>query len=184
MLKRIRSWFKHLSKAGKIGTVGAGLFCLLIVSSAIAKSGSQTPPESGPNPHTPACEASTTFTTEPQAIPFTTTKVDDANLEKGKTVVTTTGISGETTITKEVTSYVPDNCKPASTKTVKEETTKQPVTEVVSVGTKVCSPYYSPCVPNVSYDLDCSDIGMRVSVSGGDPYRLDADHDGVGCESY
>ncbi len=47
-----------------------------------------------------------------------------------------------------------------------------------------CNPNYSPCVPNVPYDLDCKDIGVRVQVIGGDPYRLDGDGDGIGCESY
>jgi hypothetical protein len=33
------------------------------------------------------------------------------------------------------------------------------------------------------YDLDCPDVGHPVSVPGADPHRLDADDDGVGCES-
>jgi hypothetical protein len=33
------------------------------------------------------------------------------------------------------------------------------------------------------YDLDCRDVGYPVSVPGADPHRLDADNDGVGCES-
>ena len=47
-----------------------------------------------------------------------------------------------------------------------------------------CNPNYSGCVPNSSDDLDCADIKQRVTVTGTDVYRLDADHDGVGCESY
>lgn len=47
-----------------------------------------------------------------------------------------------------------------------------------------CNPNYSPCVPNVSYDLDCPDIGFPVRVIGSDVYRFDADGDGIGCESY
>ena len=47
-----------------------------------------------------------------------------------------------------------------------------------------CSPDYTPCIPNVSYDLDCSDIRERVHVIGTDVYHLDADHDGTGCERY
>jgi len=46
-----------------------------------------------------------------------------------------------------------------------------------------CAPGYSPCIPDVPYDLDCADIGFTVSVTGSDPYRLDGDGDGVGCES-
>lgn len=48
-----------------------------------------------------------------------------------------------------------------------------------------CNPNYSGyCVPNVSYDLDCADVRHRVTVVGVDVYRLDGDHDGIGCESY
>jgi hypothetical protein len=196
MLKRVRTWFDHLSAAGKIGAGIASVFCLLIVTSALA------------NPQTtPDCKASTTTQTETQSIPFDKTKSNDTNLEKGKTAVTTQGVNGEKTITKKITQYSPDGCKPSSTTVTKEETTKEAVAEVTNVGMKEpapapapapaptavstpapthssCSPYYSPCVPDVSYDLDCSDIGMRVSVHGGDPYHLDADHDGIGCESY
>ncbi len=48
-----------------------------------------------------------------------------------------------------------------------------------------CHPSYDPCVPD-GPDLDCPDIrGMGlapVDVIGPDEYRLDGDHDGVGCE--
>jgi hypothetical protein len=48
-----------------------------------------------------------------------------------------------------------------------------------------CEPGYSPCLPIVE-DLDCADISdadKPVHVTGDDPYRLDADDDGWGCES-
>lgn len=48
-----------------------------------------------------------------------------------------------------------------------------------------CHPSYSPCLPIVA-DLDCKDVramGLApVRVKGPDDYRLDADHDGIGCE--
>jgi endonuclease YncB( thermonuclease family) len=48
-----------------------------------------------------------------------------------------------------------------------------------------CHPSYSNCLPIVS-DLDCPDVRALgkapVQVSGADPYRLDADKDGLGCE--
>ncbi len=46
-----------------------------------------------------------------------------------------------------------------------------------------CHPSYSPCLPIVG-DLDCGQIGHQVTVRGSDPYGLDADGDGVGCDSY
>ena len=45
-----------------------------------------------------------------------------------------------------------------------------------------CMTGYSPCLPVVS-DLDCGEINGPVRVSGSDPYRLDADGDGIGCDS-
>jgi micrococcal nuclease len=48
-----------------------------------------------------------------------------------------------------------------------------------------CHPSYTPCLPIVG-DLDCADVralGVApVRVVGSDPYRLDADDDGFGCE--
>jgi hypothetical protein len=47
-----------------------------------------------------------------------------------------------------------------------------------------CEAGYSPCLPVVG-DLDCGDIPdskKPIHVSGSDPYRLDADGDGLGCE--
>jgi micrococcal nuclease len=46
-----------------------------------------------------------------------------------------------------------------------------------------CHPSYTPCVPNSASDLDCADVGHPVRVIGSDPYRLDGDGDGSGCES-
>jgi hypothetical protein len=48
-----------------------------------------------------------------------------------------------------------------------------------------CQPGYSPCLPRVA-DLNCSDIPASkkpVRVTGSDPYRLDGDRDGWGCDS-
>jgi endonuclease YncB( thermonuclease family) len=58
--------------------------------------------------------------------------------------------------------------------------------------TSSCHPDYKTCIPikgdgsgnGQENDLDCGDIGKPVYVRqvGVDPYRLDADSDGVGCE--
>jgi hypothetical protein len=50
-----------------------------------------------------------------------------------------------------------------------------------------CHPAYpDDCLPSPPPDLDCADIGHRVTVdhSNGDPHRLDADRDGYGCDRY
>ena len=52
-----------------------------------------------------------------------------------------------------------------------------------------CTPGYSPCIPP-GPDVDCaggSGNGPRyvqgpITVTGSDPYGLDSDHDGIGCE--
>jgi len=53
-----------------------------------------------------------------------------------------------------------------------------------------CDPNYTPCVP-IDTDVDCaggkgngpSYVAGPVRVVGRDPYRLDFDRDGVGCET-
>jgi endonuclease YncB( thermonuclease family) len=49
----------------------------------------------------------------------------------------------------------------------------------------LCNRAYSPCLP-VTNDMNCPKIGTRVRVlePGVDPYHLDADGDGIGCQSY
>jgi endonuclease YncB( thermonuclease family) len=57
-----------------------------------------------------------------------------------------------------------------------------------------CHPDYATCIPvkgdgsgsGESNDLDCPDIRKLVQLKqiGIDPYRLDADSDGLGCDSY
>lgn len=47
-----------------------------------------------------------------------------------------------------------------------------------------CSDAYTPCVLEAE-DRNCVDIGFKVTRTGyADPYGLDRDGDGVGCESY
>jgi hypothetical protein len=61
---------------------------------------------------------------------------------------------------------------------------QQPAQEP-SADTGACDPNYTPCVPLVSYDLDCADIGFSVTVIGSDPHGFDGnDNDGLGCKSY
>ena len=48
-----------------------------------------------------------------------------------------------------------------------------------------CDPNYTGfCVPNVSYDLNCADIGHMVRVVGDDRFGFDGDGNGWGCEAY
>lgn len=49
-----------------------------------------------------------------------------------------------------------------------------------------CDPSYpTVCIPSYPPDLDCDEIPYRnFQVSDPDPHGFDADHDGVGCESW
>lgn len=62
------------------------------------------------------------------------------------------------------------------------QTAPQPITPTPTPSNN-CDPNYSPCIPNVSYDLDCGDISVSVRVIGLDRHRFDRDGDGYGCES-
>ncbi|WP_309970475.1 thermonuclease family protein [Aeromicrobium panaciterrae] len=44
-----------------------------------------------------------------------------------------------------------------------------------------CMDGYSPCLP-IRSDMNCPEIGHPVTVTGSDPYRLDRDGDGTGCD--
>jgi hypothetical protein len=81
-----------------------------------------------------------------------------------------------------------------SKKVVGQQVTKQPVTQVIAIGTKQtqkCDPNYSgACVP-IASDVDCAGGGGNgpayvqgpVRVIGTDIYDLDRDGDGIGCDS-
>jgi len=48
-----------------------------------------------------------------------------------------------------------------------------------------CAPGYAPCLPTTKGDLNCDEIAESkkpIRVTGGDPYELDRDRDGLGCE--
>lgn len=48
-----------------------------------------------------------------------------------------------------------------------------------------CAPGYTPCLPAAAGDLNCDEIAESkkpIRVTGSDPYALDRDRDGLGCE--
>ncbi|HEX9354781.1 MAG TPA: hypothetical protein VF933_13325, partial [Streptosporangiaceae bacterium] len=77
---------------------------------------------------------------------------------------------------------------------IRKVTVKAPVTRVIAVGTREkpqCDPNYSgACVP-IASDVDCAGgsgngpayVQGPVRVVGRDIYGLDADGDGIGCDS-
>jgi len=46
-----------------------------------------------------------------------------------------------------------------------------------------CDPNYEPCIPVYPPDINCGDLSFPVRVIGEDPHGLDADGDGIGCDS-
>jgi hypothetical protein len=154
------------------------------------------------NQQTPAPIITAQTVTETEAVPFESQTTESSSFAKGATKVTTPGVNGVKTRTFEVT-Y--EDGKETNRVLIKEEVTTQPVAQVTSVGTKVaavstpapapakpassCSPNYSGCVP-IASDVDCAGgsgdgpayVSGPVKVIGTDIYRLDADHDGFGCE--
>ncbi|TDD13118.1 hypothetical protein E1218_34955, partial [Kribbella turkmenica] len=127
-----------------------------------------------------------------RTIAFKKKTVTDDQLAKGEKIVTTKGADGTRRLTYEVT-YV-DGVQTAK-ELVKQEVTKQPRTQVTTVGTRTdeesgCDPNYSGgCVP-IASDVDCAGgsgngpeyVSGPVRVVGNDIYDLDRDNDGFGCE--
>ena len=52
-----------------------------------------------------------------------------------------------------------------------------------SGGGSGCADGYQPCIPPYPPDVNCEDVDGPIRVSGSDPHGLDADGDGVACES-
>lgn len=110
-------------------------------------------------------------------------------MPEGTTKVRVSGVPGVKTLAYEVTLV---NGVQTGKRLVREEVTRQPVAEVVAVGTKRprCDPNYSgACVP-IASDVDCAGgsgngpayVTGPVTVIGTDIYDLDRDNDGIGCE--
>ncbi|WP_249037685.1 G5 domain-containing protein [Micromonospora noduli] len=132
-----------------------------------------------------------TTVTEQATIRYGERTVKDSSLAEGKRVVRTKGVNGVRTLTYEVTTT--DGVR-TNKKLVKSAVTKQPVTQVVAVGTKKpqsskCDPNYSGCVP-IASDVDCAGgsgngpayVSGPIRVIGDDIYDLDRDGDGIACD--
>ena len=141
---------------------------------------------------------------ETKPIPFNRVSVDDPSREAGTSAVTQPGVEGVETMTYLVTYR--DGVE-VQRELVSDKVTTPPVDEVTSIGTKPkpsaaqpkpnaaqpkssCDPNYAgACVP-IASDVDCAGGGGNgpayvqgpVTVIGTDIYKLDADHDGIGCE--
>ncbi|WP_420443707.1 HNH endonuclease family protein [Candidatus Poriferisodalis sp.] len=85
-------------------------------------------------------------------------------------------------------SSLEDASSPETPGETSEADTDSADTEAAAPGTG-CHPAYEPCLPNLPGDaVNCGDLTseqkpVRVKVIGEDPYRLDRDGNGVGCQS-
>lgn len=87
------------------------------------------------------------------SVPFEHQNVDDSNIDKGQTQVTTTGVQGERKV-----------CKNSANVETSNVVTKAPITEVTHVGTK--EPVYQPYVaPQYEGGAICND-GWRSYSTG------------------
>ena len=154
-----------------------------------------TATSTAPKPVTTTKTAVTTKKTvvEFRTIPFKKKTVTDSSMPKGERTIRTTGVNGTRKLTYQLT-YV--NGVQTDKDLLRDQVSKEPRSQVTAVGTKVeqpessgCDPNYSGCVP-IASDVDCSGgsgngpeyVAGPVRVIGSDIYRLDADHDGLGCE--
>lgn len=84
---------------------------------------------------------------------------------------------------------VPPTATPVPPPTAVPPTPEPPPVPQAAPPTQDCTPGYSPCIP-IGPDVDCAGgsgngpryVG-RVTVTGADPYDLDRDGDGIGCEN-
>jgi hypothetical protein len=147
-------------------------------------------------PVRPAAPKTTTVkrvVVEDRKIAFPRVAVQDSSLEKGRKVVTRRGVAGTKRMTYELTLV---NGVETHKRLVRQVVVKAPVSQITSIGTKVAQPtgncdpnYAGGCVP-IASDVDCAGgsgngpayVQGPVDVVGTDIYRLDADHDGIGCE--
>jgi hypothetical protein len=127
-----------------------------------------------------------------RTVAFKKKNVRDPERPTGETAVTTRGVKGKKELTYAVT-YT--DGRETGRRLVREVITVPAVAQITSIGTKKdaggdgCDPNYTGCVP-IASDVDCEGgsgngpayVAGPVEVIGSDIYRLDADHDGIGCE--
>jgi hypothetical protein len=187
---KFREWHGALSTGVKAVAYGAAALLVVGIGAAAQPSATQRPAEKQSVNKAPVIV--TKSVEEKVVVPYETQTVDDATLANGATAVRSEGKNGEITKIFKV-SYEGD--KEVKRVYESESTTVAMQPKVVARGTYVkpvpqapptpsCDPNYSGCVPLVSYDLDCADIGFSVTVLGYDKHGFDRDRDGYGCESY
>lgn len=158
---------------------------------------------------TPTPVRTTKQVEERTPIAYTSSTVDDANLDVGATAVAVVGIAGEKLTTWAV---VYEDGVEVSRSVASEKTSIEPVNEVIANGSRQPAPapapipvaepapapvsgdgcdsnYADACVP-IDTDVDCaggsgngpSYVSGPVRIVGSDIYDLDRDGDGIACD--
>jgi hypothetical protein len=171
---------------GACGSNGAAPPVTVATTAAVTASPSSAPTTSAPTP-----VVKTRTITKRRTVPFATRTIHDPTVAKGTTRVRTRGAAGVKIFTYRVTFT---NGVQIGKKLIRKVVAKAPVTRVIVVGTRKalqCDPNYSgACVP-IASDVDCAGgsgngpayVQGPVRVVGTDIYGLDADGDGIGCDS-
>lgn len=118
-MKPLKTWLGGLSTVGKLGVAAVTVGTVGVIGVAAAS---------------PCIEAPlTTNRDETMAVAFATTDLKDGSQAQGSSKIKTPGVNGE----KKTTYRVTTKCKKEVSKTsLREEVTKNPVTEEVLVGNK------------------------------------------------
>lgn len=199
-MNRVKMWFCGLTNSGKIVVVSVATLLLFGTVGTLAQSGNQPANTAPVVTVTPSPEPSPVVIVETmtEVVVFLEETREDGAIAKGQTGVVQEGISGERTISYELTKV---EGREVNRKEIKNEITKAPVNKVIAIGTYVapvvqqrkvsnCDPnYLGACVP-IASDVDCAGgsgngpayVSGPVRVIGSDIYGLDRDGDGVGCE--
>lgn len=181
-----------MSYGAKTGAIVGSVLTTLLTIGFVGATNQPTSKSTNQNNVNVSPTITTEEVIEKKDIPFETVKQKTSSLPEGTTEVDQQGKNGERTIIYTVTYSDGTEVE----RTIKsDKISKQPIDKIILVGTYVApkpkttssscdSNYQGGCVPIVSYDLNCPDIGFRVYVIGYDKHGFDRDGDGVGCESY
>lgn len=155
-MKRLKTWFKGLSKAGKITTIAIASFLAIGTIGNITQPSQsvstipetvKTAPQIQEKPEVKKPVVKIETVVKKEGVPFTSSTVNDSALPQGQTQLRTPGINGERTITYEVT-YADD--VEMARREVGNSITIPPTNEVIAKGTKVAVQPQANC-PNGTY---------------------------------
>lgn len=173
-MSKIGKWYKGLTKTGKVATVSTALLLSFGTIGTLAQPGNTTQQQDqgsgkAESVAKPKVATKSVVTTEP--IPFTSSTVEDPNLNQGVTQTRTAGVNGVLTRTYQVTytnGVETGRSAPVDTVTtpaiveVIAKGTKAPAptcpngTYVNTAGNTVCRPYESSSAPSGA-TARCSD---------------------------